>query len=461
MVSCRLFRRNGANTKGLPRMKATPSKRTAAWNAGFSLLAGLGILISLLGIGIDALPGSYPGLSLPQLLLTAAGLTLALVAFALRSAAVRRRVLRNMRRHWAPGLLIAAMTLIVLEFVLTAAGMTVYFPPDIPQEMLAPVSWRTCDEAGCHYIYDAIVAACENSDAPGRRCIVNRQGFHDAQDFVAGDDFDERMRLLALGDSSTFGLSADIGKSYVETIESNFPQSIVWNTAMPGAGTEQALASFQVYAPVLQPQLTVLGFYVNDFKDNALPMDIRLWVGEKDGRIFLRRHPTDDGENATMLDKQRRYYYYLHGAEPPDSEIERRIGRTQLGSLLLRMMDMARGEAHTRWDRGLDITREYLRDLRAAAAAQDTALLVVLIPNREDVLAPTPRYQNALAIMEELGLPHLNPIHALDVELDYAREPDTHWNTAGHQKVGNMLSDCLAVFQISGDLADCEQVKMP
>ncbi len=69
-------------------MKDIPSKRTAAWNTALALLAGLGILISLLGIGIDALPGSYPGLSLPQLLLTAAGLTLALVAFALRSAAV-------------------------------------------------------------------------------------------------------------------------------------------------------------------------------------------------------------------------------------------------------------------------------------------------------------------------------------------------------------------------------------
>ena len=69
-------------------MKDILSKRRAVWNAGFSLLAGLGILISLLGIGIDALPGSYPGLSLPQLLLTAAGLALALIAFALRSAAV-------------------------------------------------------------------------------------------------------------------------------------------------------------------------------------------------------------------------------------------------------------------------------------------------------------------------------------------------------------------------------------
>ena len=108
----------------------------------------------------------------------------------------------------------------------------------------------------------------------------------------------------------------------------------------------------------------------------------------------------------------------------------------------------------------VDITRRYLKALRAAAAAQDTALLVVLIPDREDLPSPTPRYQNALAIMTELEMPYLDPFHALDIR-DYIPPPDGHWNSVGHQKVGNMLSDCLAVFQISGDLSDCEQVKMP
>ena len=440
-------------------MKATPSKRTAVWNAALALLAGLGILVALLGIGIDALPGSYPGLSLPQLLLTAAGLTLALIAFALRSAAVRGRVLQNMRKHWALGLLITVMTLIVLEFVLAAANIHPYFPPDIPQQFLAWKPWRTCDEVGCRHIYDAMIAACEKGKISGRHCIVNRQGFSDTQDFVWSDDFDERMRVLMLGDSFAFGWSADIGKSYVETIEANFPQSIVWNTGMPITGTEQALALFRMYAPVLQPQLAILGFYRNDFKDNTLPMDTQLWVGEDDRRIFLRRQADDSG-NVMVSDKQKSYYYHLHGVEPPDSELERLIGRTRLGSLLLRAMDMASGKARTRWDRGVDITREYLRDLRDAAAAQDTALLVLLIPDREDLLAPTRHYENALAIMAELEIPYLNLIHALNIR-DYMPGTDVHWNNAGYQKVGNMLSDCLAVFQISGDLSDCEQVKMP
>ena len=39
--------------------------------------------------------------------------------------------------------------------------------------------------------------------------------------------------------------------------------------------------------------------------------------------------------------------------------------------------------------------------------------------------------------------------------------PDLHWNNAGHQKVGALLSDCVQVFIDSGSLGDCEHVVMP
>ena len=55
-----------------------------------------------------------------------------------------------------------------------------------------------------------------------------------------------------LGDSFTAGYNAEIGKSYVETIEANLPDSIVWNTAIGGTGTNHALASFESLAPLLK-----------------------------------------------------------------------------------------------------------------------------------------------------------------------------------------------------------------
>ena len=435
------------------------------WNIVFTLLAGLGILMALFGIGAELLPGAYPGFNLPQILLIAAGLLLSLTAFRLRHADGRRRALGKMRKYWIPGLAVSLITFLVLEFVLGAMDRPpLYFPPDPPEELLDPQPQWTCDEAGCRFNYDITVAECENGKLSGRYCIVNRQGFHSTQDFVVGDDFDERMRILMLGDSFTFGMTAEIGSSYVETIEANLPQSIVWNTGLLGAGTEQALALFQVYAPMLEPQITILGFFTNDFVDNLMPMDLMLWVGTKNRRIFMRRPQADDSGNVITPDEQKDYYYRWHSVEPPDSEIERLIGRTRLGSLLLKMIDVARREPAL-WQRRVDATREYLRDLRDAAAAQDTALLILLIPHPVDIPPPPPphaRYQTALQLMEELKIPYLNPIHALDLS-DYMPDPDfdIHWNSAGHQKIGAMLSDCIEAFQITGDLSDCEQVEMP
>ena len=443
------------------------AERATALNIIFALLAALGILMVLFGIAVDFLPGSSPGLNLPQILLIAAGLLCSLTALALRSAHVRQ----NLRKHWRPSLVIAAATLIVLELVLAAAGIPTYFPPPmntVPQPFYEPAPWWTCDEAGCHYVQEHIAAACESGHlAYDRECIINQRGFHDTQDFAAANDWDEQMRILMLGDSFTFGLSADIGKSYVETIESNFPQSIVWNTAMHGAGTNQALASFQVYAPILQPHLTIFGFSLNDFYDNLMPMDYRLMGIDWNSEPFrVLRYRIESSGNVIKFDRRWLYYDRHDGLDPPGSEIERLIGRTRIGSLPLRFFNVRRQRTNKTLRVPLtpaiiDATRRYLTALREAAAAQDTALLILLIPNRSDIDAPSIRYQTALRLAQELETSYIDPIHTFDVELDYAPPPDIHWNTAGHQKIGAILSDCLEVFQISHDLSDCESVNMP
>ena len=357
---------------------------------------------------------------------------------------------------------VTAATLLALEFVLGAARLSPLYFPLAPPERLLPPPWQwTCDEVGCRFAYDAMVEACQDRDHPPRRCFLNRQGFRDAEDFVAGDDLDGRMRILMLGDSFTFGASADIGKSYVETVEANFPQTVVWNTGIPGAGTHQALALFQKYAPVLQPHLTILGFYMNDFRDNVLPMDAMIWLATRDGRVFMRRRFDNISGKTATLDERKAHYYRAHGVEPPADEIERAVGRTRLGSLALRLIDIVRGGGYPGIAREVAVTREYLMALRDSAVEQDTVLLVLLIPDPNDIGAPTRLYQTAIQLMEELRLPYLDPLHALDAELDYARDPDRHWNSAGHQKIGAVLSDCIEAFQVSGDLSDCEQVTMP
>ena len=443
--------------------------KSAALNIVFTLLAGLGLLTALAGLGMDVLFGTHPGLNLPQLLLIAGGLLGSLTGFYLRRGDARRRVWASIREHRRALLVTTALTMIALELVLAAAGIDTYFPShDIPEAPLEEAPWWICDELGCRFDQEAMAAACENGEMPGRFCIVNRQGFHDAQDFVAGADFDERTRILILGDSYTFGSSADIGKSYVETIEANLPRAIVWNTGIPGAGTQQALLSFQTYAPLLQPQMAILGFYMNDFEDNIMPID--RWIVVDNG--YMQQYRLDDQGNIMKLGLQAAYYHAF-GVTPPANEIQRIIGAARLGSLALKTVDIvrwgrravsppewllsgARGEGGA-----FDATRGYLRDLRDAAAAQNTTLLTLLIPMWDDLADAGQRWQAAAQLMRELEMPYLDPRLLLDAELDYDRAANTHWNSAGHQKVGRLLSACIKAFQIHGDWSSCERAVMP
>ena len=150
----------------------------------------------------------------------------------------------------------------------------------------------------------------------------------------------EKLRILMLGDSFTFGGTADIGHSFVETVETNLPSAIVWNTAIPGAGTNQAVASLQAFAPILNPQIAVLGFYMNDFDDNMFPFD-SYFMGVTDDNypLSIRQYKINDSGEVIKLDSQSDFYYRYHQVDPPSSELERLIGTTRLGSLVLNTLE--------------------------------------------------------------------------------------------------------------------------
>ena len=433
--------------------------------AAFTLLVGMGILVAILGIGLDFLfPYTSPGFNLPQLLLVVAGLTLSLVALALRREDRRRRVFKWIGGHWVSVLLVTFVTLIVLEIVLVALGLGSYYPTEIPQKWIEPVPWWRCDEAGCRYVYDELIKACDSGVFSGRRCLVNRQGYQDAGDFGAVDDSDESKRILMLGDSFAAGYNAEIGKSYVETVEANLPDSIVWNTAIGGTGTNHALASFESLAPLLRPQIAILGFVMNDFDDNTAPMDSYFVAMDTmtNKVIRIRQYRVDMWGNVIKLDLQTSLYYRKHDVDPPASEIKRQIGMTRLGTLVLRMVDAigALFIEDARFNSKVSITRDFLRDLRDAAADKGVPLLVLLIPRADKVDSAGVRNQAAIDLMRELEIPTINPMDALGVE-DYVPYPDGHWNNAGHQKAGAMVSACLEVFFAGGELSDCEHVESP
>ena len=417
----------------------------------------VGLVIAIFGVGSDYLvPSASPGLNLPQLLIILAGLAIAAGALWLRRG---DRGPGFSRATTLKALLIALTTLIFLELVLGFWGRPTYYPRHLPARNVREIPWGICDELGCRKKYEAVVDACATGVLSGIRCVINRDGFGDSDEFVVADDFALRDRILIMGDSYTRGFHADVGMSYVDRLESEMPDAVVWNVAEPGTATNQAVLSFAGIAPRLKPQLSILGFYMNDFPENLVPKDMSLRLIDDEGRqYFAARYEVDRWGRAVDLPEALVNAYLAAGATPPASELERLLGITHLGTLALRALDhfLSVDGFDRSLERQIDVTRGYLAQLQDQTAAQDSQLLVLLIPRRTDLEAPGEEYQAALQLLQALRIPYLEARPVLEAG-DYT----DHWSTAGHQKVGAHLSECARAFFANGSLSACPNVVLP
>lgn len=428
------------------------------------LVVLLGVSMVLFGIVVDyLLPGTAAGVNPPQLLFIAAGLALALHYPILRRAKALWHGAGKRNRLILTASLITAVTLVCLEAALWLAGVSPTFTMRQPQHRLVKADWQTCDEAGCHYVYAAALRACESGALRGRVCAINQQGYADVEDFIWDIDHEDRPRILLLGDSYTFGMSADIGFSFADLLDAAFPDAVIWNLGHPGAGTNNAIAAFSVYGQILKPHLTILGFYNNDYDDNLLPIDAWLNTTGADGKaVTLRIHKIDDQENVSLFAIEDIEYWLTYSHYPPETGLERALGATQLGSILLRLgrANEPRMSVDAHFKRRAQVMRSYLKQLRDAVTAQGSEFLTLLIPSAADLGNPSMRYRLSQDITSSLEIPYLNPASVLDSETDYAPY-DIHWNSSGHGKIGQLLSDCIERFLAIGDFSDCAHITLP
>lgn len=434
---------------------------TPRLNILFTFLALIGLCITALGIGFDLLPGSSPGVSVAQLMMILGGIVLMLAGWVLRSTSRRKRLTTNLGKNLGISLVTVLVIILVLEILLSVAGLPTRYPTDIPENYFSPVEWWQCDEIGCRYLYEEIERACERKELSGRRCMINPQGFHDTDLFEDSEDLQNAsLRALMLGDSFTFGATAEIGKSWVETVEKQLPDALVWNTGIGGSGTNQAVEWLKAYAPIETPDVVVLGFFMNDFEDNMFPLDSYYFARTADGYIYpIRQYRADDAGNVTKIDNQTDLYYRFNQVEPPPNEFDRWLGRTRLGSLLLNtagtVQNMLAKVDGQRRQAQVDATRVFLKALKDYTDEHEIPFFILLIPEREDIPAPDEMFNSAIQLFEELDIPYLNPRDSLTVE-DYAPEPDIHWNNGGHEIGGMMVAGCLKHLEQGEDLSACE-----
>jgi hypothetical protein len=438
-----------------------PHAQHQLFNRLFTIVSGLGFVIAFAGLGLDLLPGSSPGISFPQLLLIGVGLILMGVGLILRKQKNRQTLSSNILKNLTISLFMFIIIIVILEGVLIVVDTPIRYSAEISESTLQPSDYWTCDDIGCRYNVEAVQVACTDGTISNRHCVINDAGFHDSQQFIEDETLEQAsLRVFTLGDSFTFGASAKLGYSWVETLESNLPYAIIWNTGMPGTGNNQALEVLKSYAPIMKPDIVLLGFYLNDFEDNIYPLDQFFRGGTSEGKVAIIRQYQYQGDGTyTKIKDPLHLLYRLYGVEPPRNSVEQFLGNTHLGSLLLntiesiqRMFSKLEG---TSFEHQVAVTREYLQEIKKFSESLNSQFMILLIPETEDLTQPSIRYTTAIRLFDELDIPHINPIDLLNTDKDYERPPNVHWSTEGHQKVGKMLTRCLKQFQIDNTQLDC------
>jgi len=120
--------------------------------------------------------------------------------------------------------------------------------------------------------------------APGFRGRIERSGvvteFTTNSLGLRGDEIGpkdaRRTRILALGDSFTWGWGVAQGEEWISVVEDVLNEKAgreaveCINAGVNGYGTENELELLRKIGPELSPDLVVVGFFANDYTDNVL-----------------------------------------------------------------------------------------------------------------------------------------------------------------------------------------------
>jgi lysophospholipase L1-like esterase len=264
-------------------------------------------------------------------------------------------------------------------------------------------------EGAARLVYDPIdfLKPITVRDEVLRYRIEPGSGAHDLWGF-RNKGVPAKSDIVAIGDSQTYGISAQARSSWPSQLEGLSGKS-VYNMSLPGYGPAEYLLLLKDKALKLMPDLIVVGFYLgNDLKDSFTAVySVPVWENMRDPEISKAGH--DD----LPVEKK-------GGSLSPgdwlsaNSVLYRLISSSVIGDNLRQHRRIARGEevvmlndkehgistgfTPDRRLKGLDLDNpevaegvtlalEFFNQMNALANENRIAFLVVIIPTKESVFA--------------------------------------------------------------------------
>jgi len=242
------------------------------------------------------------------------------------------------------------------------------------------------------------------------------------------------VRILALGDSYTFGWGVPQGEEWIrvaaDEINGKLGAGTVegWNGGVNGYGTEGALALLERVAPELQPDVVLLGFFANDFTDNLLGTGV---YEVRNGYLFDRF--SHDFFQESVLARESHLYRLISSAW--ETARLKYLGGVPTARAVKQF-------SPSEFERGRDLSEQLILRLRDAAARAGASFAVVWLP--ADVYALSGSSPRDVPLRWELqqgiaaaGVPSLD---LLPVALAETRIPGLYLPNDGHLSVrGNRV----------------------
>ena len=310
---------------------------------------------------------------------------------------------------------------------------------------------------------------------PGLRVEINRLGFRDGLDESAPPASGEAS-ILILGDSLVFGTGVELDETFHRILEQR-PRDMttrtlrVYGAGVPGYGQVDELHQLERLAPLLKPDVVVVGLYEgNDLEDNLGAVARSSRLDELVSPAELVKPPEPDNLVIPFLRRvgQGRFwagssavFQYVRPA------IDHLVGRLGLRTPVPQILDESlRIRVPSSVAEALAETRKALEALASRCAELDADLVVLMIPaaiqaepaRYEEFLAAHPvarrtdysrtqLHEHLARLAREAGARVTDPLPRLEGEALAARpcyRREGHWNAAGHRLAAELLVPVLA-----------------
>jgi hypothetical protein len=262
-------------------------------------------------------------------------------------------------------------------------------------------------------------------------------------------------RVLFLGDSFTYGIGVNDDQTFPLRIEQKLNAANIsveaLNGGCPGKGTDYAVKLFETVGAKFHPDLTVLSFFRNDFQDNARG---KYYDINKQGKLSVK--PLQCNRIKKMLAHLPGYNWLISWSQAANlvkqAGVNLLVNRASKGG-----SDAADGLVVSYQPRGggyadranQELTRIYVEHLNTAVTQAGGALMIVYIPNSEEVteyrrartISADERVMQRLAADNGISLWSLTPLLAHSgqpIERLYYQEG--HWTAAAHDTAARFLS---------------------